>query len=64
MLRNETRYLLAAIQALIAGEWIISGSNKLVSGAFPQGLADALSEGIKDNPNVVCIVAAGAGGAA
>ncbi|MGZ6388135.1 MAG: hypothetical protein ACXWQZ_02610 [Ktedonobacterales bacterium] len=52
MLRNETRYLLAAIQALIAGEWIISGSNKLVSGAFPQGLADALSEGIKDNPNV------------
>lgn len=52
MLRNETRYLLAAIQALIAGEWIFSGSNKLVSGAFPQGLADALSEGIKDNPNV------------
>lgn len=52
MLRNETRYLLAAIQALIAGEWIISGSNKLVSGTFPQGLADALSEGIKNNPNV------------
>lgn len=52
MARNETRYLLAAIQALIAGEWIISGTNKLLSGTFPQGLADALGEGIKDNPNV------------
>lgn len=52
MLRKETRYLLAAIQALIAGEWIFSGSNKLVSGVFPQGLSDALSEGIKSNPNV------------
>lgn len=52
MARNETRYLLAAIQALVAGEWIISGTNKLLSGTFPQGLADALGEGIKDNPNV------------
>lgn len=52
MLRNETRYLLAAIQALVAGEWIFSGSNKLVAGTFPQGLADALGEGIKNNPNV------------
>lgn len=52
MLRNETRYLLAAVQTLIAGEWIMSGANKLISGTFPQGLADALGEGIKNNPNV------------
>lgn len=52
MLRKETRYLLAAVQALVASEWIMSGSNKLISGVFPQGLADALSEGIKNNPNL------------
>ena len=51
MLNRASRYLLAAIQAIIGWEWLMSGGNKLLSGAFPQGLADALNDGIKNNPN-------------
>jgi hypothetical protein len=37
MLNRSTRYLLAAIQAIIGWEWIISGSNKVLSLApFPR----------------------------
>ena len=51
MLTRTSRYLLAAIQAIIGWEWIMSGGNKLFSGTFPQGLADALTNSFKDNPN-------------
>lgn len=51
MLNRATRYLLAAIQAIIGWEWLMSGGNKLLSGSFPQGLADTLNKGINNNPN-------------
>ncbi|TME06473.1 MAG: hypothetical protein E6I80_13800 [Chloroflexi bacterium] len=51
MLNRSTRYLLAAIEAIIGWEWLMSGGNKLLSGTFPQGLAGVLSDGMKDNPN-------------
>lgn len=51
MLNRSTRYLLAAIQALIAWEWLASGLNKLFAGTFPQTLGDTLNDGIKGNPN-------------
>lgn len=51
MLNRSARYILAAIQAIVGWEWLMSGGNKLLSGAFPQGLAEALNEGIKGNPN-------------
>src|SRR5437764_7766815 len=51
MLNRSTRYLLVAIQALIAWEWLVSGINKLLSGMFPQMLPDTLNDGIKGNPN-------------
>ena len=51
MLQREIRYLLAAIQAVVGWEWIVSGINKVLSGTFPQGLADTLTDGIKGNPN-------------
>ncbi len=51
MLNRSTRYLLAAIEAIIGWEWLMSGGNKLLSGTFPQGLADALKNGMNDNPN-------------
>lgn len=51
MLNRTTRLLLAAIQAIIGWEWLMSGGNKLLSGTFPQGLADALNTGMKGNPN-------------
>lgn len=51
MLNRAARYILAAIQAIIGWEWLMSGGNKLLSGTFPQGLADALNNSIKDNPN-------------
>jgi hypothetical protein len=51
MLNRATRSLLAAIQALVGWEWLVSGCNKVFSGTFPQGLADTLNAGIKDNPN-------------
>lgn len=51
MLSKGTRYLLAAVQAILGYEWLISGTNKVLSGTFPQGLADALGDGLKGNPN-------------
>ena len=51
MLNRAARYLLAAIQALIGWEWLISGSNKILSGNFPQRLAGTLQQGIQGNPN-------------
>jgi thiosulfate dehydrogenase (quinone) large subunit len=52
MFSKGTRYLLAAVQAVVGYEWLVSGANKVLSGSFPQGLADALQDGLKDNPNV------------
>jgi len=52
MFSSGTRYLLAAVQAVVGYEWLVSGANKVFSGSFPQGLADALQEGLKDNPNL------------
>lgn len=52
MLNRSTRYLLAAIQALIAWEWLASGLNKVLAGDFPQTLADTLRDGINGNPNL------------
>lgn len=51
MLRRATRYLLAAIQAIIGWEWIVSGSNKVLAGNFPQNFLTTLNTGIQDNPN-------------
>ncbi len=51
MLNRSTRYLLAAIEAIIGWEWLLSGANKLLSGTFPQGLADTLQDGLKNIPN-------------
>lgn len=51
MFSKGTRYLLAAIQAIVGYEWLISGSNKILAGTFPQGLADTLTQNLKDNPN-------------
>ncbi len=39
MLNRTARYLLAAIQAIIGWEWLMSGGNKVLAGTFPQGLA-------------------------
>lgn len=51
MLNRSTRNLLAAIQAILGWEWLMSGGNKLLSGSFPQGLAATLTDNFKDNPN-------------
>jgi hypothetical protein len=51
VLQRETRYILAAIQAIIGWEWITSGLNKVLSGSFPQNLKDTLSSGFQGNPN-------------
>lgn len=51
MLNRTARVLLAAIQAIIGWEWLMSGGNKLLSGTFPQDLADVLNTNMKDNPN-------------
>src|SRR6266700_3278394 len=51
MQQKAARSLLAAIQAIVGWEWFMSGSNKVLSGTFPQGLASAMSEGLKNNPN-------------
>ena len=51
MLNRSTRFLLAALQAILGWEWLMSGGNKLLSGTFPQGLAATLKDGFKDNPN-------------
>jgi thiosulfate dehydrogenase (quinone) large subunit len=51
MLNRDARWVAAALQAVIAWEWLVSGVNKLLAGNFPQGLADTLNEGIDNNPN-------------
>lgn len=51
MSQKTTRWLLAAIQAIIGWEWLMSGSDKLLSGTFPQGLAETLAGMMKDNPD-------------
>jgi thiosulfate dehydrogenase [quinone] large subunit len=51
MLNRTSRYLLAALEAVIGWEWLMSGGNKVLAGTFPQGLADALNQGIKGNPD-------------
>ena len=51
MLSRDARWVAAALQAVIAWEWLVSGVNKVLAGNFPQGLADTLNEGIHDNPN-------------
>lgn len=51
MRNRETRAFVAAVQALIGFEWLVSGANKVFSGVFPQGLAAALQDGLSDNPN-------------
>src|SRR2546428_766609 len=51
MLNRTARILLAAIQAIIGWEWLMSGGNKLLFGTFPQGLANVLNTNMKDNPN-------------
>lgn len=48
---RDARWVAAAVQAVIAWEWLVSGVNKVLAGNFPQGLADTLHEGIHDNPN-------------
>jgi hypothetical protein len=51
MLTRTSRYLLAALQAILGWEWIMSAANKLASGSFPQGLAGALTDSFKGNPD-------------
>ncbi len=51
MLNRATRYLLAAIQAIVGWEWIASGYTKVLSGNFPQSLLSILNTGIQGNPN-------------
>lgn len=51
MLQKSTRYLLAALQAVIGWEWLMSGGDKLLAGTFPQGLGATLANGIDGNPN-------------
>jgi thiosulfate dehydrogenase [quinone] large subunit len=51
MSQKTTRWLLAAVQAIVGWEWLMSGGNKLLSGTFPQGLADTLTSMMKGNPD-------------
>jgi hypothetical protein len=51
MLSRDARYLAAAVEGLIAWEWLVSGANKVLAGDFPQGLAATLGDGAKNNPN-------------
>jgi thiosulfate dehydrogenase [quinone] large subunit len=51
MTHPSARRLLAALQAIIGWEWLMSGGNKLLSGTFPQGLASTISSMLKDNPD-------------
>ena|SRR5690348_4887347 len=51
MLSRDARWVAAALQAVIAWEWLVSGANKVLAGNFPRRLADTLDEGIHDNPN-------------
>lgn len=51
MSQKPARWLLAAVQAIIGWEWLMSGGNKLLSGTFPQGLAETLTSMMKNNPD-------------
>lgn len=51
MVHRDGRYIAAGVQGLIGWEWLVSGANKVLSGTFPGGLASALDEGMKGNPN-------------
>ena len=51
MLTRAARYVLAAIQLIIGWEWFVSGTNKVLSGTFPQSLLKTLNTGTQDNPN-------------
>lgn len=51
MLHRTTRYILAAVQAIIGWEWLMSGDNKLLSGTFPQDLANTLNSNMTNNPD-------------
>jgi thiosulfate dehydrogenase (quinone) large subunit len=51
MLTRAARYLLASIQLIIGWEWFVSGTNKVLSGTFPQSLLNTVNTGIQDNPN-------------
>lgn len=51
MLSRDARWVAAAVQIIIAWEWLVSGANKLLAGNFPQGLADTLRESMQNNPN-------------
>jgi thiosulfate dehydrogenase [quinone] large subunit len=51
MAHRDARYLAAALQGIIGWEWLVSGTNKVLSGSFPRGLAGALMDGSKGNPN-------------
>ena len=51
MMSRDARWVAAAVQLVIAWEWLVSGANKILSGSFPQGLADVLRQGMQDNPN-------------
>jgi hypothetical protein len=48
---RDARWVAAAVQGVIAWEWLVSGTNKVLLGTFPQGLGAALNEGIQQNPN-------------
>lgn len=51
MLQKPTRWLLAAVQAILGWEWLMSGGDKLLSGRFPQGLAATLTSMMTNNPD-------------
>ncbi|HEX9036949.1 MAG TPA: hypothetical protein VF808_08160 [Ktedonobacterales bacterium] len=51
MMSRDARYLAAAVEGILAWEWLVSGANKLISGTFPQGLGAVLRDGVKSNPN-------------
>lgn len=51
MMNRETRVMVAAVQAVIGSEWLVSGANKVLLGTFPQGLAARLQAGLQDNSN-------------
>lgn len=46
--QKTTRWLLAAVQAIIGWEWVMTGGNKLLAGIFPRGLAGTLTDLLKN----------------
>lgn len=51
MVSRDARVVAAAVQLVIAWEWLVSGANKLLSGSFPQGLSATLLDAAHNNPN-------------